>query len=99
MIDELSSTCLHYQTKLEELQHALKIEKLENRKLKPEIENREAEANLFRKDLDNLKEVYEKKIETLNNKILVDKERIQDYKIEVKTKSEVYYLFSTFISN
>ena len=101
--DELSNNNLHYQNVIEDLQQAIREEKQENKKLKPIIENRSAENVIykkeldaksaenviFRKELDNLKDVYEKKIDALSKKIDKDKERMQEYKLEIKTKIDV----------
>ncbi len=88
-IDELANNSLHYQKIIEELQHNLKLEKLEINKLKPEIENREAENTLFKKDLGNLKDIYERKIEALSGKVSTEKDRMHEFKSEVKNKNEV----------
>ena len=71
------------------MQYALKIEIKENKKIKPELEKKLTEIAIYKKEFDNLKDIYENKIEILNNKLNSEQEKAQEYKHDFKVKNEV----------
>jgi len=80
---------MHYKNIIEKLEAALQEERSVNKKIKPELDNKHTENIIFKAELEKLKDFYENKIEILNNKIAVDKERLQELKLDIKTKNEV----------
>ncbi len=84
---------MHYKHKIEKLEESLQEEREISKKLKPELDNKISDTMLFKTELEKLKDFYDNKVEILNNKILTDKERLQELKTDVKSRNEVIYHF------
>jgi chromosome segregation ATPase len=80
-----------YKNNIERLESQLAYEKTNSKKIIQNFEGKESEYSNIQKDLDKVKEVYESKIKSLNNKIQTDEENLQELKLQIKQRNDVKF--------
>ena len=73
---------------IESFEKSLGEEKEINRKYKQDIDNKESEFSNIKRELERLGKAYESKIDILNHKINLDKEKISEFKNDLRSKNE-----------
>lgn len=78
----------NYQRFIEGLERVLNEEKEANKRLRGEIEGKENDFINVRREIERLGKIYESKIEVLNNKINLDKEKLIELKNELRSRND-----------
>lgn len=92
-LDDISINNTRFKNTIDNLETQLYEERKNTKKILHSFEGKEVEYTNIHKDMEKIKEIYENKLQTLNNKIATDENSILELKSQMRTKNDVMKYF------